>query len=101
MSVAFLGGALRRGRNWCWQTLVTCDPRGQCVGCAGCVCLKGWTGVQLQNAFFTSALLAVVMAPFAPAFSQQETCSGPVRDSQNLGSVAGRRCQRSQKEQGG
>jgi hypothetical protein len=39
----------------------------------------------VQNAFFTSALLAVVMAPFAPAFSQQGTCPCPVRDSQNHG----------------
>jgi hypothetical protein len=46
--------------------------------------LKGGP-VFLRNAFFTGARLAVVMALFAPAFSQQETCPCPVRDSQNQG----------------
>jgi hypothetical protein len=44
--------------------------------------------VSLQNTFFSSALLTVVMTLSALAYSQQETCPCPVRDSNDSQSLA-------------
>jgi hypothetical protein len=41
--------------------------------------------MSLLNAFHASALLTIVLAVSAAAYSQQETCPCPVRDSQNQG----------------
>ena len=41
--------------------------------------------MSLPNAFHASALLTILLAVSAAAYSQQETCPCPVRDSQNQG----------------
>jgi hypothetical protein len=41
--------------------------------------------VSLPNALHASALLTIVLVVSSVAYSQQETCPCPVRDSQNQG----------------